>query len=91
MPSFKNLRRITLKIQRQKKPPNVRLPMYYTNAVQYYKLFRQAREMLNKATGQKGVLIQEADQMQEWRWEVDGLEKNKVFEITCPKKHIKFE
>jgi len=47
--------------------------------------------MLNKATGQKGVLIQEADQMQEWRWEVDGLEKNKVFEITCPKKHIKFE
>lgn len=44
--------------------------------------------MVDKLLGQEGRLIQEAPRVQEWRWETNDL---KVFKISCPKKHIKFE
>ena len=90
MPGFKNLRRITLSIQRQKKKSR-RSQRNYGTGIEYYKLFQQTRDMMNKSIGEKGVLIRETDRVQKWRWEVEGPEKKKAFEITCPKKHIKFE
>ncbi|KAE9363628.1 hypothetical protein N431DRAFT_422530 [Stipitochalara longipes BDJ] len=88
MPGFKHLRRITLSIQRSKRASNRRLTTQNGDGTEYYKLFQPVRDMLNKAIGQEGILIRETVRVQEWRWEVDG---PKVFEIICPKKHIKFE
>jgi hypothetical protein len=86
MPGFKHLRRITLSIQRPRDPTaSLRRDNLGT---EYYKLFRPLKEMLDRALGQDGKLIQETARVQEWRWETDGL---KVFKIMCPKKHIKFE
>jgi hypothetical protein len=86
MPGFKHLRRITLNIQR---PRDLNASLRRDNpGTEYYKLFRSVREMLHRVLGQEGRLIQETARVQEWRWETDGL---KVFKITCPKKHIKFE
>ena len=47
---------------------------------------------MDKALGQQGVLIQDTARLQEWLWEIDdSCGRQKVFKITCPKKHIKFE
>lgn len=45
--------------------------------------------MFDEWLGQEGRLIQEAPRAREWRWETNDLKK--VFKISCPKMHLKFE
>ena len=81
MPGFKHLRRITLCI-------DLRRETARTRRLRRGDAFREVREMFDEWLGQEGRLMQEAPRVQEWRWETNDL---KVFKISCPKVHIKFE
>jgi hypothetical protein len=86
LPGFKHLQNITLRIQHPKQRNRSR--RIDSDGIEYYKIFREVRAMLDRMLCQEGKLIQENARVQEWGWQTEG---PKSFKIASLKKHIKFE